>query len=132
MVHVRRLHERYGGRAQFFFVYISEAPHELPDELRPFAEPAGAAPGSRLRLLPRVRAGIEHFNLRFPCLLDNEQAEVEKLYDGFPTRLIIVGSAGRIALDSGFMSSDAFPWKRISDWFERHDTSPSPRAAEQS
>lgn len=119
MVHVRQLHEKYGSRAQFLFVYISEAGHEYPEKLRPFAEPPGAPEGSRLRLLPRVRAGKKHFDLRFPCLIDNEKNEVETLYRAYPTRLVIVDIAGRIALDSGAVSLQSTYWERVSDWFDR-------------
>lgn len=115
MVHVRRLHEKFGSQAQFLFVYITETPHELPMQLLPFAEPPGAPPGSRLRLLPRVRAGMDQLSLRFPCLIDNEKREVETLYNAYPTRMVIVDAAGRIALNSQF-----FPWERIYHWFERY------------
>lgn len=119
MVHLRQLHEKYGGRAQFLFIYISEAGHEYAEELRPFAEPPGAEEGSRLRLLPRIRAGMKHFDLRFPCLIDNEKDDVETLYRAYPTRLVIVDSAGRIALDSGTISLQSSYWERVSDWFDR-------------
>ncbi len=115
---MRQLHEKYGGRAQFLFVYISEGGHELPAELRPFAEPAGAPEGSRLRLLQRVRAGRKHFDLRFPCLIDNEQNEVENLYRAYPSRMVLVNSAGRIAVDSGPLAVDLTFWKRASDWLD--------------
>lgn len=121
MVHVRQLHQKYGGQAQFLFIYVSEAGHELPVELRPFAEPPGAPEGSRLRLLPRVRAGRKHFDLRFPCLIDNEPYEVETLYRAYPSRLILVDRAGRIALDSGPLAFDPPFCKRVSDWFDRHE-----------
>jgi len=127
---LRQLHEQYGGRAQFLFVYIREAGHVLPDELREFAEPADAPRGSQLRLLPRIRAGRKHFDLRFPCLLDNEAGEVEKRYNAFPMRVFIVDSAGRIAVDSGITSADLFPWKKMTDWLERHGVSHSPQSAE--
>jgi hypothetical protein len=126
VVHVRRLHEKYRDRAQFLLVYVSEAGHELPSELRPFAEPPGASEGSRLRLLPRVRAGQKHFDLRFPCLVDNEQNEVETLYRAYPSRLILVSSAGRIVLDSGPLAFDPSLFKRVSDWLDRQETSLSP------
>jgi hypothetical protein len=125
VVHVRGLHKKYGSLVQFLLVYISESPHELPAELRSFAEPSGSPPGSRLRLLPRVRAGRELLDLRFPCLIDNEKCEAEILYNAYPTRLIIVDSAGHIALESSF-----HPWEEITDWLDRYAASYSPHPAE--
>ena len=126
MVHVRQLYEKHGGRAQFLFVYVSEAGHELPEELRPFAAPPDAPEGSRQRLQPRVRAGRKHFDLRFPCLIDDEQNQVEMLYRAYPSRLILVDRAGRIALDSGPLAFDPSFCKRVSDWLDRYETSRLP------
>lgn len=120
---MRQLHEKHGSHAQLLFVYVSEAGHELPAELRPFAEPPGAAEGSRLRLLPRARAGKKHFELRFPCLIDNVLNEAEKLYRAYPSRLILVNSVGRIVLDSGPLAFDLHFCKRVSDWLDRHEES---------
>ncbi len=117
--------EKYGDLVEFLFVYTSEMGmaraaqnHELPEELREFAEPPGTPPWSRLRLEQRVRAGKELFGLRMPCLIDNEQREVEKLYGSGPNRLMILDLAGRIALDSGNIPMNAYPWKRIIDWLD--------------
>ena len=104
--------------------------HELPEELREFAEPPGAPPWSRLRIEQRVRAGKELFGLRMPCLIDNEQREVEKLYGSGTNRLLIVDPAGRIALDSGNLPWNDFPWKRITDWLDHFGESVSARAAQ--
>lgn len=130
-VRLSELHEQYGNRAQFLLVYIRETgigmseDHPFPEALREFEEPPGAPSGSRLRLKPRVRAGLNHFHLRFPCLIDNEQAEVEKLYNAWPRRIMILDKTGRIDLDSGNLPSAPFLMKRISDWFDRQSASPS-------
>jgi hypothetical protein len=130
VVHLRDLHEKYGDRAQFLFVYIREADHELPEPLREIAAAADAPRGSRLRLVPRIRAGMQHFKLRFPCLIDNGHDEVERLYNAFPVRSLVVDSAGRIVIDSGHASAEPFPWKKISDWLDRQSASLSPPSAE--
>jgi hypothetical protein len=136
VVHLPKLHEKYGDRVQFLFVYVREVRlameklHAFPEALRPFEEPAGAPLGSRLRLTPRVRAGREHFHLRFPCLIDNEHAEVEALYNAWPARLFIVDAAGRIALDSSDSAPGPFPWAKITDWLDRYGESISPRPAQ--
>lgn len=138
MVHLPELYEKYGDRAQFLFVYVREAGikmgmtghHAFPEALREFDEPAGAAPGSRLRLAPRVRAGREHFHLDFPCLIDTEEAKVEELYGAWPKRLLIVDTAGRIAVDSGNLASMTFPWKAITNWLDHNSTPLTPQSAE--
>lgn len=130
MVHVRQLHEKYGNIAQFLFIYISEPGHELPEELAPFAEPPDAPPGSRLRLLPRVRAGRKHFALRFPCLIDNEKGEVEVLYNAWPKRYVLVDTDGRVVLESGNLGVMPSFWKEVSGWLDHYSTSLSPQAAE--
>ena len=137
MVHLPELIEKYDDRAEFLFVYTSEMTmtmamhsHQLPKELEEFAEPPGAPPGSRLRLEHRVRAGKKLFGLRLPCLLDNEQYEVQKLYNAGPKRLLIVDQSGRIALDSGNLPMNAFPWKKITDWLDHYGESDSPRPAQ--
>jgi hypothetical protein len=53
-------------------------------------------------------------------LLDNEQYEVQNLYNAFPKRLLIVDPAGRIALDSGNKPMEAFPWKEVTDWLDHY------------
>lgn len=124
-MHLPELYEKYGDRAQFLFVYVREAGpgmvahHPSPQALRKYDEPSGSPPGSRLRLRPRVRAGRRHFHLRFPCLIDNEQGEVETLYSAWPKRMRIVDTAGHIALDSGNFAPGPFPWMQITDWLDR-------------
>jgi hypothetical protein len=137
VVHLPELLEKYCNIAEFLFVYTDEMrattatqDHHLPAELEEFAEPPGTPPGSRLRLEPRVRAGLKLFGLSLPCLLDNEQREVQRLYSGGPKRLFIVDRDGRIALDSGNLPRNAFPWKEITNWLDHYGESVSPLPAQ--
>lgn len=139
MVHLPKLIEKYGERAEFLFVYNQEMGmtmatyrHQLPEELEEFDEPPGAPSGSRLRLEQRVRAGKKLFGLHLPCLLDNTLHEVQKLYNAFPKRLLIVDPAGRIALDSGNKPMNAFPWEEVTDWLDNYRESVSPRSTPKS
>lgn len=137
MVHLPELHEKYGDRAQFLFVYVREVGtrmgmtghHAFPEALREFDEPAGVAPGSRLRLASRVRAGRKHFHLNFPCLIDDAEGKVETLYEAWPKRLLIVDSDGSIVVDSGNLASMTFPWKAITNWLDHNSTSSSSQSA---
>lgn len=131
--------EEYGACAEFLFIYSGEATmpgmgshHQLPKALRQFAEPPGKPRGSRIRLASRVRAGNEHFGLHMPCLIDNEQCEVQKLYNASPKRMLIVDTAGRIVLDSGRAPSVAFPWEEAANWLNRYSESIYPQPVEQS
>lgn len=129
MVHLHQLHEKYSNRTQFLFVYIRDAGHPLPEEVGDIAEDPDAPAGSRLPLVPRVRAGRKHYDLRFPCLLDNEQEKVQALYRAFPKRLLLVDPAGHIVVDSGNVPYEPFPWKEVTDWLDRYEKSVPPRPA---
>lgn len=83
------LSEAYRGRARFYLVYIAEAGHRLP-----FPSPEGGRLG-------RVRKGLEFFRVPFPCLLAPPDSQAEKDYDPWPTRLVLVGADGLVALDAG-------------------------------
>jgi hypothetical protein len=132
VVYLRQLYEKYSDRIQFLFVYVREGHggtmtgQTFPEALREFAEPAGAPPGSRLRLLPRVRAGRNHFGLRFPILLDNEEGEVATRYNASGMRVLIVDRAGRIVLNCGVSSFLQLLWMAITDWLDRYSASLSP------
>lgn len=132
MVHLPELLENYGDLAEFLFIYTDETgtamathDHQLPQEIEQFAEPAGAPRGSRLRLEERVRAGMKHFGLRMPFLLDTERRKARSLYGANSKRLLIVDPAGRIAVDSGNVPSHDFPWQEITDWLDHYGESVS-------
>lgn len=125
--------EKHHDCAEFLFVYTGEdrmprmgSHHQLPKALRLFAEPPGAPRGSRLRLASRIRAGKKHFDLRLPCLIDNQQCEVQQLYSASPKRMLIVDLTGRIVLDSGHAPAAPFPWKEAADWLDRYRESLDP------
>ncbi|MHB1424124.1 MAG: hypothetical protein ACYC3I_13185 [Gemmataceae bacterium] len=121
VVHLRQLHEKYGGRAQFLFVYIREAGHMFPVSLPEATESDDAPLDPQLHLVNRVRAGIKHFGLRFPCLLDNEHEEIQRRYSAYPKRMLVVDPAGRIVVDSGNSPRTPFPWKETTDWLDRYE-----------
>lgn len=118
MVHLLQVHKKYGARAQFLFVYVREAGHVFPVSV---PELPDAPWGSRAWFVQRVRAGIRLFDLRFPCLLDNEQEEIQKRYAAYPKRMLVIDTAGRIVVDSGNSSSLPFPWQEMTDWLDRYN-----------
>jgi hypothetical protein len=122
VVHLCKLHEKYGDRVSFLFVYIREAGHAFPVPVEDDAESPDSPEDTRSWMVKRVRAGIRHFGMRFPCLLDNEQAEVQKLYDAYPRRMLVLDPDGHIAVDSGNAPNLLFPWKAITDYLDRFDS----------
>lgn len=98
MGRLRRLHEEFKDQAAFLLIYVSEAPHPLP-ELGPLAVGGPDTDTSEVRR-KRIGKGLEVFDLPFPCLLD-EDGRVEAAYHAFPQRLVIVGSDGQVVLDVG-------------------------------
>jgi hypothetical protein len=89
---LRQAHQTWKDVAEFFFVYITDAPHEDPEG----RSLKGESPGQRRE---RVRRESP-WRVPFPCLL-NEGRVVETAYDAFPQRLVLVGPDGSILLDTG-------------------------------
>jgi hypothetical protein len=86
---VVELSQTYHDRAQFYVVYIAEAAHQLP-----FPSPEGGRAG-------RIRAGLDFYHIPFPCLVAPPDSQVEKDYDPWPTRLVLLDRDGRVAFDAG-------------------------------
>lgn len=126
MVHLRRLHEAYGERVVFLFVAIREATHALPEEIaRDVDRPAAPdEPDDHRRRL--LVAGLKHYKLTIPCLLDTADAEVEKKYGAFPLRVVLVDVSGHIVLASG---ANAPPdrWDGVESWL-KEQPQPADRA----
>jgi hypothetical protein len=115
---LRRLHQTYGDRAAFLFIYIREASHAPPEALQHIADDPAAPPDPEANRRWRLRAALEHFRLSLPCLLDTDDARVEGLYQAWPTRLLLVDRAGRVALDSGNSPDKPFPWEEAEAWLD--------------
>ena len=115
MVRLRELHETYGDRVQFLFVYVHDAGHALPvgfkDDVQVPDEPA------KFQLYRRQQAceGMELFHLDFPCLMDTVEGNVQEVYRGFPKRLFVIDRTGHMVLDSGPVPFEPFPWQEIVD-----------------
>jgi hypothetical protein len=115
-----RLHRAYGDRAEFLLVYIHEAWHALPDALRRVAEDPAVGPDPEAKRRRVLRAGLEHFRIPLPCLLDAD-GRVEDLYQAWPRRLVLVDRAGEVALDSGNFPGKPMPWEEIEAWLAGQD-----------
>jgi hypothetical protein len=104
---LNQLYQAYKDRAEFLFVYISEAPH--PGLLPP------PKPGEEF--LGRIPRGLRYFNISFPCLLGNQA--LEKAYTPFPERLLIVDRSGRIALDEGLGLPKGWNLDQVESWLKQ-------------
>ena len=109
MGELEELHDRYADRVAFFIVYIREAHPEdgwVLEENRlaeialsdptSLEERAGAAGACSVRLQPRI-----------PILIDDVDDSAALAYGGWPDRLYLIGSDGRVAFQ-GRRGPDGF------------------------
>jgi hypothetical protein len=102
------LRSRYQDRVEFLFVVIRDAGHPetgSPAHAKRLGPDASAE--ARLQL---IREGLSHYKVPVPTLLD-EHGDVERAYNAFPKRLILLDTDGRIAYDGGRGASGG-----PSDW----------------
>jgi hypothetical protein len=119
---VKQLFEAYRGRAEFLFVYIS-GHGELPPPLRSVVADPSAAVDAPVNRLARIRAGVRHFGVAIPCVVDEEDTRAEQAYQASPGRLFIVDQGGLIAFVSGPVDRSGLALSGAAAWLEAH-TSP--------
>ncbi len=97
------LHDRYCDRVAFFVVYVREAHPEdgwvLSDNRR-----AGIAltdPASPTERAEVAVACATRFSLDIPVLIDGLGDEVARRYGGWPDRLYLIDTAGKVAYQGG-------------------------------
>lgn len=121
---LRELHEKYKDQAEFLFVYVQEAPHPFPKPLRNAMADPNAPVDAPANRLARVRAGLEHFGLTFPCVLDTEDGQALKAYGAYPQRIVLIDRTGRIALDVGHGLPTGMSLWHASDWLDKYADPP--------
>jgi len=84
-------------RAAFLFVSVTEAGHRIPG-LEFVLD--SIDPDTLENRRERVGEAMRRMGLSFPGVLDIGET-AEAAYDAYPTRLVVVGPDGRIALDLG-------------------------------
>ncbi len=105
---LERFYQDHKERAEFVFVNVSEAGHEIPG-LEFVLE--DAPPGSSVPLPVRrekIARAMKLRKLSIPGAIETADAPTETAYSAFPLRLVVVDTEGRIALDLGH-SMDK-PW----------------------
>lgn len=116
---VKDLQERFGDRADFLFVYIDNQ-HAEPEPLRSAIADAGAPLDAPVNRQARIRAGLEHYGLSLPCVIDNKNNQVQQDYNAFPARLVIVDQKQTVAFDSGSVLQSGLNPTGAATWLEEH------------
>jgi hypothetical protein len=106
------LFQEYKRRAEFLFVYTSEAPHS---DLLP------SSPGPETRE-ERVRRGLQHFGLTFPCFFAKDEDALLLAYRGVPQRLLLVDRQGKIALDAGRGLAKGWDFDELDAWLNKNSS----------
>ncbi len=91
--------EKYGDKADFTWVYISEA-HAIDDP-----RPSKAVKIMEHKTLEErtnvAKSAAEALGLKIPILVDDMDNTIEKAYSGWPDRLFIVDADGKVAYSGG-------------------------------
>jgi hypothetical protein len=93
---VERLYQEHKDQAEFLLVLVREAGHPIP-ELAFVLDGADQHP----RRVENACKAMKVLSLSLPAVSDDEDAKVEKAYQAWPKRLVVVGTDGRIVLDAG-------------------------------
>lgn len=97
------LAKSFGGKVEFFGVYIREAHADGEDQVIRnldenviFEQPETADERAEVAAACMLR-----YNFSFPMLLDGMDNDAEQKYQSWPDRLYIIGSDGKIAYRGG-------------------------------
>jgi hypothetical protein len=99
---LNRLHSQYGDRASFYVVYIQEA-HPVDLWQLSSNERDGVlfkSPTSDTERAETAEACVVKLAVKLPALLDGIDNHVERLYTGWPDRLYLIGTDGKIRYKS--------------------------------
>lgn len=116
---VKDLQQRYGDRADFLFVYIDNQ-HAEPEPLQSAIADANAPLDAPVNRMARIRAGLEHYDLSLPCVIDSKNNKVQHDYNAFPARLVIVDQKRTVAFDSGSVLQSGLNPTGAAAWLEEH------------
>lgn len=94
--------KRYEGQVPFFLVYVREA-HPVDGRQAPRNVRQGILVESAKTLADREATAeicIRKLDIRFPTLVDRMDNQVELAYAGWPDRLYLIGTDGRVVYKS--------------------------------
>jgi len=119
---LERLFAEYGDRAKFFLVYLREAhpgsivsvAQDDKEELQKLGQTDDWAARAK-----HAELCTTTLKLTFPALIDNEQNEVRNAYAGWPSRLMVIGTEGKVAYDGG-RGPRGFQAEPLAKWLKEH------------
>jgi hypothetical protein len=123
---IETLYQSYRDRAQFFLVYAREAGHAIPG-MAAVDHEVGVFPDTPDGKLHRIQEGKRVFGLTLPCLLDPGE-RASKAFQGFPARIVVLGTDGCVAVDSGSASPAGLSLRAVEAWLKRQRAEVTPAA----
>jgi peroxiredoxin len=112
---VEMLYWKYRDRAEFLFVSVAEAGHDIPG--MEFVLDAEKSPQEHRAAVGQAMAKV---GLTMPAVVDRE-GRVMNAYKAFPRRLVVVDRKGRIALDLGTgLGKAKWHFSAVDKWFQDH------------
>jgi hypothetical protein len=113
---VEQFYRNHKDQAEFLFVYIEEAGHQIP-ELEPILATVPKGPDNRRQRVQKVRDSL---GLTLPTVLDTANQLAQYAYDAYPRRMVVVDRGGRLALDLG-RGLTGSPWDlaQVDEWLRK-------------
>jgi hypothetical protein len=116
------VYQKYKEKAEFYVVYIREAHPDsevtVVKDGKPVLEKVGQTSDVKER---RERAGqfAEVMKLTVPVLVDKGDDKVNAAYAGWPERLYVVGTDGKIAYKGG-PGPGGFKIAEVESWLDKN------------
>ncbi len=117
---MEQIHQRYGGRAEFLTVYIKEA-HPLDEwrmDVNDEQNVCYPQPHSMKARLAIANDFVKRFHYQMPLAIDDMSNRAEKLYAGWPERLYVVETDGRIVY-KGEPGPFGYHPEELVDWLAK-------------
>lgn len=118
---VEQLYQQYRERANFVMVYIREA---HPDSVIYVKNATGNEVLQKILQTDDVKLRTEHaetctrtLQLSFPLVVDGADNRVNAAYAGWPIRLVIIGTDGKI-IDPGAPGPQGFQPQKVAQWLK--------------
>lgn len=129
---LERLHRQYGSEVAFFYVYIREA-HPEDGWKMPRNQRDGIMiqdPKSMNERTEVARQACAFFKTNIPALVDTMDDSTDRAYAGWPSRIFLVDSAGKVAVRGEPGPRGLVPAARKVDaWLQEHHGSRKAEAA---
>jgi hypothetical protein len=115
VVHLKRLHKQYGKGVAFVFIAVPEAGHTIPGYEYLLAPPRYLqSEEGRTQRCRCIRRAMQQAGLSLPGFLDTPDHSASRAYAGFPRRLVVVDTRGRIARDFGPGFRRRWDWQEVA------------------